>query len=119
MCSSSSGLSAGRSTLLAVYLAFALGAGHLPHSHATPNELGRPMLRNFTPGEYFRNAICQAVTQDATGIIYFGNASDVLTFDGATWGPRLLQVSGVLGGGVQASSRVVWGGPLGAIVEGR
>ncbi len=44
------------------------------------------MLRNFTPGEYFRNAICQAVTQDATGIIYFGNASDVLTFDGATWG---------------------------------
>ncbi|MFO0599614.1 MAG: hypothetical protein U0228_30185 [Myxococcaceae bacterium] len=47
------------------------------------------------------------------------NQSDVSRFDGATWGPSLASVTGEIGGGVQVGGRVVWGGTLGAIVEGR
>jgi|GEM_PF-2270980 hypothetical protein len=45
--------------------------------------------------------------------------TDILRFDGAAWSPALLTATGALGGGVQAGSRVVWGGTLGAIVEAR
>lgn len=57
--------------------------------------------------------------QEVYGAFVNGATTEVLRFDGLSWGPRLLQVSGALGGGVQAGSRVVWGGTLGAIVEGR
>lgn len=57
--------------------------------------------------------------QEVYGAFVTGTTSEVFRFDGVTWGPRLLQVSGALGGGVQAGSRVVWGGTLGAIVEAR
>ncbi len=57
--------------------------------------------------------------QEVYGAFVTGSTSEVLRFDGAVWGPRLLQVSGALGGGVQAGARVVWGGSLGAIVEAR
>ncbi|MDP3152993.1 MAG: hypothetical protein Q8N23_10010 [Archangium sp.] len=57
--------------------------------------------------------------QEVYGAFITGTTSEVLRFDGAAWGPRLLQVSGALGGGVQAGPRVVWGGSLGAIVEAR
>ncbi len=57
--------------------------------------------------------------QEVYGAFVSGSTSEVLRFDGAAWGPRLLQVSGALGGGVQSGSRVVWGGTLGAIVEAR
>lgn len=44
--------------------------------------------------------------------------SNVSRFDGSRW-TSLSSVTGVLGGGVQVGGRVVWGGTLGAIVEGR
>lgn len=57
--------------------------------------------------------------QEVYGAFVTGTTSEVFRFDGAGWGPRLLQVSGALGGGVQAGTRVVWGGSVGAIVEAR
>jgi hypothetical protein len=57
--------------------------------------------------------------QEIYGAFTNGTTSDVRRFDGATWSPSLLNVTGVLGGGVQAGARVVWGGTLGVIVEGR
>ncbi len=53
------------------------------------------------------------------GTFVSGSTTTVSRFDGSAWGPSLLSVTGVLGGGVQVGSRVVWGGSLGAIVEGR
>ncbi len=53
------------------------------------------------------------------GAFTVSGGSEVQRFDGAAWGPSLLRVTGVLGGGVQAGARVVWGGTLGALVEGR
>jgi hypothetical protein len=58
-------------------------------------------------------------TQEVYGAYALASGSEVRRFDGATWSSSLLQVSGVLGGGVQAGASVVWGGTLGAIVEGR
>lgn len=57
--------------------------------------------------------------QEVYGAFVLGSTSEILRFDGAVWGVSLLQVSGALGGGVQAGSKVVWGGTLGAIVEAR
>ena len=57
--------------------------------------------------------------QEVYGAFVTGNTTEVLRFDGAVWGPSLLQVTGALGGGVQSGARVVWGGTLGAIVEAR
>lgn len=58
--------------------------------------------------------------QEVYGAFVNGTTSEVFRFDGASWSTtRLLQVTGALGGGVQAGARVVWGGSLGAIVEAR
>jgi hypothetical protein len=53
------------------------------------------------------------------GAFVGAGTSEVQRFDGASWGPSLLQVTGELGGGVQVGGRVVWGGTLGALVDGR
>jgi hypothetical protein len=56
---------------------------------------------------------------DVYGTVVSGGRTDVVRFDGAQWSPSLLQVTGVLGGGVHIGGRVVWGGSAGAVVEGR
>lgn len=56
--------------------------------------------------------------QEVYGAFVNGPATTVHRFDGAVWSTGLVGVTGALGGGVQAGSRVVWGGTLGAIVEG-
>jgi hypothetical protein len=56
---------------------------------------------------------------DVYGTVINGNRSDIVRFDGAQWSASLLQVNGVLGGGVQVGARVVWGGSAGVVVEGR
>lgn len=56
--------------------------------------------------------------QEVYGAFVSGNTTALRRFDGAAWGPGLVTVTGVLGGGVQAGARVVWGGSLGALVEG-
>ena len=58
--------------------------------------------------------------QEVYGAFVNGTVSEVYRFDGASWSTSsLVQVTGALGGGVQAGARVVWGGSLGAIVEAR
>ena len=56
---------------------------------------------------------------DVYGTVLNGTRSDVVRFDGTSWGNSLLQVTAVLGGGVQVGGKVVWGGSGGAVVEGR
>ncbi|MCW3072601.1 MAG: Response regulator containing a CheY-like receiver domain and a domain protein [Bacteroidetes bacterium] len=52
---------------------------------------GIPFVRNYTPNEYAASSDCWAVAQDKRGIMYFGNASGVLEYDGNNW--RLIPVS--------------------------
>jgi serine phosphatase RsbU (regulator of sigma subunit)/ligand-binding sensor domain-containing protein len=46
---------------------------------------GSPFIRNYKPNDYQQAANNWAIVQDHRGIMYFGNASGVLEFDGNTW----------------------------------
>lgn len=60
-----------------------LGPGSL--SAQAMRETGRPYLRNYTPKEYGSLPQNFAVVQDRRGVMYFGNASGVLEYDGVSW----------------------------------
>ena len=54
-------------------------------SAAAPGEIGRPVLRHYTPGEHMRGIGSRRVTQDASGLAFFANDSDLLSYDGVRW----------------------------------
>ncbi len=56
----------------------------------TSGEVGRPFITNYSPSEYGAGIQNWSIVQDDRGIIYVGNNSGVLEFDGATW--RLIEV---------------------------
>lgn len=54
----------------------------------TLNEIGKPFITNWSPKDYEAHSQNWAITQDSRGIMYIGNSSGVLEFDGVSW--RLL-----------------------------
>ncbi len=48
-------------------------------------EIGHPLSRTYLPTEYDAHAQNFAVTQDRSGIMYFGNFAGVLEYDGTSW----------------------------------
>ncbi|MFZ1292113.1 MAG: ATP-binding protein [Melioribacteraceae bacterium] len=54
----------------------------------TINETGKPFLTNWSPKDYDAHSQNWAIIQDSRGIMYIGNSSGVLEFDGVSW--RLL-----------------------------
>jgi signal transduction histidine kinase/CheY-like chemotaxis protein/ligand-binding sensor domain-containing protein len=52
---------------------------------ASPAEMGRPLLQSFTPRDYHGHNQVWAAVQDAAGVMWFGTASNVLSYDGAVW----------------------------------
>lgn len=56
----------------------------------TGAETGLPFIRNYSPKEYGAHAQNWTITQDARGVMYFGNGTGVLEYDGVSW--RLLQL---------------------------
>ncbi len=75
-------------------------------------ELGRPLVRNFTPRDYQGHPLCQAVIQGADGVMYFANNTDALSFDGEEWRPIKLPAdsSGVRQFALAADGTVYLGG---------
>lgn len=49
------------------------------------NEIGLPVLHNYTPKEYGSSAQNWAVTQDDRGLIYVANNAGVMEYDGVSW----------------------------------
>ena len=43
------------------------------------------MLTNFLPQDYFAESQNWAIVEDDRGIIYVGNGSGILEYDGVTW----------------------------------
>lgn len=70
------------------------------------------------PSQPGLNRLVARTAQEVYGTFVSGGSTVVKRFDGAAWSTSLVTVTGSLGGGVQQGSRVVWGGTLGAIVEG-
>ena len=78
-------------TLLKIFLIVILLS---PFSSAqkiqTASETGVPLITNYLPREYSANVQNWAVIQDNRGVLYFGNVSGVLEYDGVNW--RLIRV---------------------------
>ncbi|KAA0993075.1 sensor histidine kinase [Dyadobacter aurulentus] len=53
--------------------------------NAAQRENGKPMSGYYQSSEYHAHDQNFAITQDTSGIMYFGNFAGVLEFDGATW----------------------------------
>ena len=66
-------------------LLFGLGLVHAVCAADASLELGRPFVQNFAPREYRADPQVWSATQDAEGIMYFGNRGCLLEYDGATW----------------------------------
>src|SRR5688572_2161782 len=54
-------------------------------SGAAVLEQGVPVIRTFTPKDYGAGATNWAVVQDHRGVVYVGNESGVLEYDGVRW----------------------------------
>jgi hypothetical protein len=68
-------------------------------------------VRNFPPAAYHANRQNWAIVQDNRGILYFGNTSGVLEFDGTRW--RRIELPGGRGAfalGKSADGRILVGG---------
>ncbi len=56
-----------------------------PGREARNAEIGIPYLKNFSPKDYNADAQNWAIVQDRRGVMYFGNNSGVLEYDGVSW----------------------------------
>ncbi|MFA6401673.1 MAG: SpoIIE family protein phosphatase [Salinivirgaceae bacterium] len=49
------------------------------------NQYGIPFITNYTPQEYGSNDQNWCIVQDARGVVYVGNNTCILEYDGVTW----------------------------------
>ncbi len=80
---------------------------------ARSHEVGRPFITNYTPADYNASFQNWAIAQDDRGIMYFGNNSGVLEFDGASW--RLIEVPNrtVVRSLIKGPDGRIWAGAVG------
>ncbi len=57
------------------------------------HELGTPLIQNILPKEYGYESQNYSIVQDERGILYIGNVSGILEYDGSTW--RLIKINGI------------------------
>ena len=48
-------------------------------------EIGFPIIRNYTPKEYNGTPQVLSAIQDSRGVMYFGCGSSLLEYDGVNW----------------------------------
>jgi signal transduction histidine kinase/ligand-binding sensor domain-containing protein len=58
--------------------------------HGQDAEAGLPFIHNYLPRDYNAAFDNWSIVQDRRGVMYFGNGSGVLEFDGASW--RLIKI---------------------------
>lgn len=54
-------------------------------THLLAQEVGSPLIRNYSFKEYKAGSDNYAIIQDNRGVMYFGNNRGILEYDGATW----------------------------------
>src|SRR5665647_1588682 len=54
-------------------------------STSDAQEIGLPVIRNYTPKEYRNSTQIFGAVQDTRGVFYFGVADGVMEYDGASW----------------------------------
>jgi signal transduction histidine kinase/DNA-binding response OmpR family regulator len=79
------------SILSKIFLSTVLFASFISAQNIQPsNDDGFPLITNYSPKEYSANVQNWAVIQDNRGVLYFGNVSGVLEYDGVNW--RLINI---------------------------
>ena len=68
----------------------AIAASGKTQSEIHRHETGLPFIRNYSPKECRQHDQNWAIIQDLRGVMYFGNSSGLLEYDGASW--RLIQM---------------------------
>lgn len=63
----------------------ATGRSIAQSSEQFTKELGLPFIQNFSPKEYDAHSQNWAILQDERGLMYFGNTSGILVYDGVSW----------------------------------
>ena len=48
-------------------------------------ELGNPLIKNYSPEEYISHSQNWAIVQDQRGVMYFGNTECIVEYDGTFW----------------------------------
>lgn len=68
--------------LLCLCFSFSIGqiANNKKHS-----ETGRPFIKYYSPKVYDGTAVNWTIAQDKRGVMYFGNGTGILEFDGTSW----------------------------------
>lgn len=85
--------------------------GALAQPVSPESEVGHLYVQNFGPETYDASAQNLAITQGADGLLYVGNGSGVLEYDGASW--RLIPIpngSSALSLAVDSEGRIFVGG---------
>jgi signal transduction histidine kinase/DNA-binding response OmpR family regulator/ligand-binding sensor domain-containing protein len=73
-----------------IFLLFILLSSLIFPQQQDANEFGFPLITNYTTKDYSANVQNWSIVQDKNGIMYFGNVSGVLEYDGVSW--RLIEV---------------------------
>ncbi len=61
------------------------GLSSRAQEYLSDSEAGHSLLTNFTPPDYNAESQNWAIVEDDRGVIYVGNGSGVLEYDGVTW----------------------------------
>jgi len=96
--------------LVAAFVSAGLSPAALAQTSSTSVNAGAA-VRNFLPAVYHADRQNWAVAEDNRGILYFGNTTGVLEFDGVRW--RRIQLPGGRGAfalGKSADGRILVGG---------
>ncbi len=77
----------GRVVLLLALTGFVLTAPYAlaQSSVSLDAEVGRPLIRNYSPLDYNAHQLNFTAAQDTRGVMYFANGDGLLEYDGASW----------------------------------
>ena len=74
-----------KKTIFSTILWLAVAAQSARLSAQVSQELGLPLIQNFTPKEYNGQIQNWGVVQDSRGVMYIANGGGVLEYDGVSW----------------------------------
>ena len=74
-----------RKILIATIFVLTYGLASSAQEYQSQSEAGRSLLTNFLPSDYNAESQNWAIVEDDRGIIYVGNGSGILEYDGVNW----------------------------------
>ena len=77
-------------TIYIIFFSFLVTSNPISQEISNSSSPGFPLITNYLPKDYSANVQNWSVIQDKRGVLYFGNGSGILEYDGASW--RLISI---------------------------